>query len=148
MIYLLLFLLGFFFLLCFSIVDIKKHQIENKPILSFFFIGIIFSFFNNQFWINALGIALFSILGYTLWTKNSLGGADVKILTSLPPYLNLFGVAEMLVGLWTFLILFLIISVVYAFFFKIFTKKSKIPFVPAIFLTYLVFWLTKTFLSS
>jgi Flp pilus assembly protein protease CpaA len=143
MIFEITFIIGLVFLLYFSYEDLKHSKLSNKPILTFFLIGIVYSFINHQFLVSLIAIAFFGGLGYLLWNKDIFGGADFKILFCVPLFFNFNGVGSMIGKSLLFLVLFLIIGVVYSFIFKMIRKnsrimnKDKIPFVLAIALTFI-----------
>lgn len=140
-----LFLIGLTFLVYFSYFDLKKQEVENMPILLFLLFGSIFALISKNFIATGILASFMGIVVYYLWAMDSLGGADAKILFALPFYLGLKGVIESLVGLWFYLILLLFVGTTYGLLGKLIIKKKEIAFIPAITLTYLIFWLFRYF---
>jgi len=137
------FLIGFLALCLFSYLDYKYSEIENKPVLTFLGISLLFMYISSSFWVSlTLALFLFVFL-YLLWQINAIGGADLKIMPGIIPFLGLNGFVQGCVGLWFFIIFFGFIGGIYGFIGKYVLKKEKIPFLPAITLTFLVFWLFK-----
>jgi len=135
------FVIGAMALFYFTYLDYKHAQIENQPILAFILIALVFSFSNHQLWLDMAVMAFIFALGYYLWKKGAFGGADVKILPGIVPFLGLSGFGATLAGLMVFLALFAIIGGIYGLLSKLIVKNKEIPFLPAITLTFLVFWI-------
>ena len=76
-------------------------------------------------------------LGFFMWKKEIIGGADVKILTILPLY-QTFGIPNIFAGQFFFLCIFGITGTIYGLFGQLIQKKKKIPFIPIITLTFLI----------
>lgn len=125
-------------LLFFSYEDYKHQEVENKPILLFFLFGLLVAYFTGHFLTTIIIMLLFFGLNYILWVRKALGGADVKILSSIIPYFQLQGFAQIIVGLWVFLIIFLITSLIYLAILKK-QGKEEVMFVPAITISYIIF---------
>lgn len=133
-------------LLCFSYQDIKYHELGNKSILSLFIFCLASRFILGNFGIILLFSFLFMlILGYVLWDKKAIGGADAKLLSAISPMFPFNGFANMCAVLFEFLIIFLIIGIVYAFIFSKFTTKKKVPFIPCITICFVLLWLFRIY---
>ena len=127
------------FLILFSCMDIWKGEINNEYILFFFGIGVFASLINGNLALSFIVSLVLGFLGYFLWEKRIIGGADAKILPCLGFYMGFKDITSMFFGLETFFIAFALVGLLYSLGFKVVTKKKKIPFVPAIALTYLAF---------
>jgi len=138
------FLLGAGALCYFTYIDYKKSEIENKPIFLFLALSLIWMCISPQFWLNLTLAVLMFVLALFLWNRGVLGGADVKILPGIIAFMGLTqGFANTMVSMWFFLIFFLIIGTIYGLFAKVLLKGKEVPFLPAITLTYLVYWFYK-----
>lgn len=138
------FILGAGALGYFTYIDYKKQEIENYPIFIFLALSLIWAWISPQFWLNLSLMAFLFVLALFLWNRGVLGGADVKILPGIIPFMGLTnGFANTMVSMWFFMILFLVIGTIYGLFAKYVVKSKEIPFLPAITLTYLVFWFYK-----
>jgi len=140
------FLLGFGFLIYFSIKDILHSEIEHLPLGIMLVIGVSISIIRNEFMISALGAVIFFWISYLLYRKDAVGGGDTKLLTVLPFFFGAVGFPNMFVKLWVFLCLFLIMGVLYAVVWKFGSgkskkKKKKIPLIPVIAITYALLWI-------
>ena len=133
-------IIGALALLYFTYVDYTKREIENKPILLFILLAIAFSMTQHQLWLNVALMAFMFAIGYYLWRKGSFGGADVKILPGIVPFLGLSGIGQSISGLIVFFVLFAIIGGVYGLLCKLILKGKEVPFLPAVTLTFFVFW--------
>ena len=134
----LIFIIGLLFLIYFSYKDLKYSEVENKPIILFLIVGIIFSIISKKFFIILPFCLFWFILGCFLWKYKSLGGADVKILSILPiyyliPSINIFS------GQLIFLVLFGILGTIYGLISRQIIKKNTAPFIPIIALTFILF---------
>ena len=142
----LIFMLGLSFLLYFSYKDLKHSEIENKPILAFLILGIIISVWTNNLFTLLTYFLFWMALGLYLWTINSIGGADVKILAVLPMF-YLTTTPNFISGQFIFLIIFGITCVLYGILAKLIIKtKKEVPFLPIITLSYIIsflFWTIK-----
>ena len=138
-----IFILGLIFLIYFSYQDLKHSEIENKPILALLILGVILSIWTNNI-LTLIPFCLFwFILSYTLWTFNSLGGADVKLLTILPLFYLPIS-PNWVSGQFIFIMIFGITGVLYGLLAKLLKTKKEIPFIPIITLTYIInyiFWI-------
>lgn len=120
--------------------DWNESKVENKVMLPFLLIGVVLCLINGNLIPAAICGFLMGIIAYVMWNKEIMGAADVKILAILPLYFGLIGFPQSIVGMFFFLILFLIVGIVYAFVVKkIMKREDKIPFVPAITITYMLF---------
>ena len=137
------FLIGVFFLCWFTYQDYKHSKIENQPILTFFIIAVVFSYIHNQLLLDGVLMALFFGMSLLLWNRGVFGGGDTKLFPCIVPFLDLMGVGEVFGGAIRFMIIFGIIGTIYGFTAKFLLKKDYVPFLPAILLSYLVFWLPK-----
>ena len=143
---LIIFIFGLFFLCKFTYSDLEKSEVDNKSILIFLIFGLAFALINKQL-LSVIAMMLsLGVLGYVLWRKKSIGGADVKILFGIPAFFATTGFAETVVTTWFFLMFFLIVGVVYSVVAKKIFKKENIPFLPAITISYLLLVLWKIFL--
>lgn len=141
-----IFLLGLVFLFYFVYQDLKKSEIENKPILAFLILGLIISVWTNNI-LTLMPFCLFwLIIGIVLWKLKSIGGADVKILAILPIY-YLINTPNFISGQFIFIMIFGITGVLYGLIAKLIIKtKKEIPFLPVITLAYIInflFWTIK-----
>lgn len=133
-------ILGALALLYFTYVDYKTKEIENYPILVFLLLGLSFSLTQHQFVLNLILMLLMFGMCYYLWNKGAIGGADVKILPGIIPFLGLSGFGASIAGLIVFLVFFAIIGGIYGLLCKFILKGKEVPFLPAVTLTFLVFW--------
>ena len=122
----------------FSYIDIKKLEISDNLIKAFAYSSIII-FLITKFSINSIYVILFCLIWFgislLLWKYDSIGGADVKILSFLPIYLS----NNIFIEQTKFFILFGIIGVIYGLLAKkIIKNKKEIPFIPIIALCYLI----------
>jgi Flp pilus assembly protein protease CpaA len=127
------------FLLAFSKQDIEKGEIENLSIFIFLVIGFFITYAYVNLTFSFISFLILGFLGYFLWEKRIIGGADAKILPCLGFYMGFKDVTSLFFGLEAFLIAFALVGLFYSYAWKVVTKKKKIPFVPAIALTYLAF---------
>jgi len=138
-----IFIIGLTFLLYFSYQDLKKSEIENKPILALLILGVIISLWTNNL-LTLLPFCLFwTVLGGVLWKFNSIGGADVKILAVLPLFYIPI-VPNWIAGQLMFILIFGITGLFYGVLAKLLKTKKEIPFLPIITLTYIInyiFWI-------
>lgn len=135
-----MFLTGLIFLIYFTFQDLKYKRIETEPIIAFFIVGLVISLFSGEILILSLFCAIWWLLGLYLWKNKSIGGADVRILASLP-YFYLFGLTNVMYKQITFLFILGILGTIYS---LIMFKKSKnknVPFLPIILLTYILNYL-------
>lgn len=131
-------LLCVFWLLYFTYQDYKHLEVQNAPILVFILCGLIFSYQNhNLLTLGLLGLFSF-ILGVFLWSKNAMGGADVKILPGIPLFFTALQFPQALSQYLFFLMLFAIVGGVYGLIAKKVFKLEKVPFLPVMALVYLI----------
>jgi len=109
----------------------------------FLILGVIISIWTNKVF-TLLPFCLFwMLLGGLLWKFNSIGGADVKILTVLPIF-YLITTPNFVSGQFIFIMVFGITGVLYGVLAKLIIKtKKEIPFLPIITLSYIIsflFW--------
>lgn len=135
--------LGIGFLLYFSWLDLKRSEIENERIFTFFLIGLCLLLINKQYLTYGLVIGFMGLLAVVLWYFNSIGGADVKIIACLPLYMSFSGIPNALVKFWFFMIIFGICGVIYWAFAKYILKNKEIPFLPIITLSFILVNLLK-----
>ena len=133
--------IGLFFLIRFSWMDLKTSEVENKEIMPFLLIGVVFSLIINNLIVAGCLCLFMGILGAFLWKKNALGGADVKILAVLPLYLQSMRITSPYVLVWFFLILFLVLGSIYGLTCKYFLRRNNVPFVPVITICYVILYL-------
>lgn len=139
-------LIGLWFLIGFSYADLKHSQIENKPILMFFLIGLVLSLVQKELWLTMAVMAFMLIFGIVLWKRGVFGGADAKILPCIVPFMCIgANLTYVLVGTWIFLIFFVLFGTIYGFMAKFMLKKKEVPFLPIIALSYLAFWIFRLF---
>lgn len=137
-------LIALIMLFDFSKRDFKESKVSNHALMPFLIIGVVICLLNGNLIPAAISGLLMGIVGYTLWNKEAIGAADVKILAILPLYFGLEGFPQFVVGIFFFLCIFLVVGIFYSFGFKLLTKsQDKIPFVPAIAITYLIFCLLR-----
>lgn len=129
-------------LLCyFSWLDIKCQEIDNKPILMSFLLGIVFCCFNNAIFENLLAVFIFLGIGFLLWALKIWGGADAKIFAILPLFFGINSFYDLIPKLLIFLIIFGIIGALIGLTIKFGAKKKgikEIPFVPIILISFLI----------
>jgi len=142
---LIVFFSGLTFLFLCSYLDIRFGEVENFIILLMGLTGLVLWLIQRQSWLTLVPIAISAIIWVVLWWMRALGGADAKILACVPFFFLVYGFAESFVGLWVFFIIFLVVSVLYSFIYKFVIKRTRkgntIPFIPAIAITYILFWL-------
>jgi len=131
-------LIGLFFLLKLSWDDLKKSEVENKAIVPLFFIGVVFSIINNNLLTTALLMAFMWLLGVYLWKKEVFGGADVKILPCIVPFMNFSSFPDAFTKMLLFMVAFGLIGTIYGLIAKKILKRENVPFVPIITLTYIL----------
>lgn len=137
-----LFYICFVYLVFLSIEDIRKMQIDNGLIAVLFITAFIYQVVKGNILPVAIGIILFGILAYVLYSKECIGGADAKLLFAIVPCLSIKGIPNMLVTLWMFIIIFGILALIYAKMFeRLFPKIQIVPFVPIITLSYVLIWI-------
>ena len=146
MINLIVFLIGLCFLGWFSYQDLKTREVSNQSIITFQFISIFFIVSSPGFILLSL-VAFTFIWCYFLWTKKSLGGADVKVLPFLIPFV-LIGSPNYFVYYFFFLFFLAFNGLAYGlisnnqikkFKNKRKSKKIEMPFFPVILLVYILF---------
>lgn len=131
-----LFIIGLIFLIYFSYQDLKHSEVSNISIIIMFIISIP-SLVTN---LSIIYVMLFFFLfTYLLWRLNSIGGADVKILSIIPIYI-LIGAPNKFAGAFIFIMLFGLLASIYGFIAKISIKKKNIPLIPIILIAYILFW--------
>lgn len=140
-----IFLIGLGFLLWFTYVDLKHSEIGNIAIVVFFLVGLMSLVARNESIATVLVMALILGLTYILWRNKAIGGADAKLIPCIIPFLDLSGIANIFVGTWFFIIFFMVIGTLYGLVGQFILKKKVAPFLPAITLTYLCFWIFKIF---
>lgn len=137
------FLLGVLFLGYFFWLDLKKSEITNAQILPFLAISLIWAWISPSRWILLVSMPLLFGFGLLLWYRGIVGGADVKILPLIIPFLALNGIGEAVWGLMRFVMIFGVIGTVYGLSANMIMKRKEVPFLPAILLSYVVFWMPK-----
>jgi Flp pilus assembly protein protease CpaA len=138
------FVIGLIALGYFTYIDYKHSEIENEPIWIFLLISLVVAYISPSTWVTIALMALMLSICYLLWRMGSLGGADVKILPGIIPFLGLTGFVQSISGFWVFLVLFGIIGTLYGLIGKFVLKQKEIPFLGAITTTFLVFWYYKS----
>jgi Flp pilus assembly protein protease CpaA len=135
-------IVGLLFLIYFSYQDLKHRQINQLGIIVFFIVGAIWTIKSNRLEIFLIQIIFFLILIF-LWTKNSVGGGDVKILVSLLPYVlintkNIYAYSILfLIGLGLFSLF--VVGIIKLIQFK---KIKFFPYLPIITIYYSLFVFT------
>lgn len=128
------------FLIYFTYQDLKRQEINNLPIVIFFFIGLFFAWTDKQLiHIIFFQLILGSVFLYS-WTKKQIGGADVKIFIALIPFI-LIGQINIYSTMIIYLFILSFTSLFYGQFYKMLYKKDKkinIPFLPLITFSYLL----------
>lgn len=117
-------------LLIFSLLDVRFKAIPSVLLTSLLFVV---AFVNIQ----NLGIAvLLFIFAFLLYDFNYFNGkADIKTMVIIGFLINSLG------WLILFITIFMVIGLIYTVFMrKILKEKREIPFVPAIFLSYMIFY--------
>lgn len=137
-----LFLIGLIPLIYFSYQDLRFNQINNIPILIFSILSLVCLFFCNQ--IIQLIIILILNFGifYFLWTKNSIGGADVKLITPILIFI-LVGSPNIIVAYLFFIVILLFVGTIYYLFCKLLLKNKEVPFILLFTLIFIIFSLLK-----
>lgn len=128
-----------FWLIKLSIIDYKHMQIENKDITPLLIFGLAFSLIKGNLLPTALFMGLLFILGFFLWNKGALGGADVKIIVCLVPFMFFHGFPEAIGKTLFFLLSFGIVGTIYGLIGRKILKMKEIPFLPIITLNYMLF---------
>lgn len=131
-------------LLMFSIYDIRYHRVRNAALFAFFPWCLIYILLCIRQYPQSIGIILFdSLLGFisgglllltvSLFTDDSIGGGDIKLLA-------LLGILYGTVGVITISVFASLAAItVYEIRFLIFKKEiTRIPFVPYLFFGCLV----------
>jgi len=137
-----IFLIGLIYLAYFMIEDLEDCKVENKPIIAFFCLGLVILLFSKDMWLIWLLCVFMATISLGMWHYQIIGGADVKILASLVPFL-LVGIPNAIAGFWIFLLMFGLMGGVYGLISTKIIKKKYIPFVPIIFMTYVCFWIVR-----
>lgn len=133
-----LWLFGLVFLIIFSIIDLHKGEVSNASIIFYLITGTYFIIGTGYFFHLIIAGMMF-LFSYLLWKKDIIGGADAKILTGLPLFWEIVNRQELLLGVILFIIIFAIVGTIYSLVYKFFSKKRKIPFIPAIAIAYFIF---------
>lgn len=138
----LIFLIGLLLLIYFSYLDIRYSKISNKPIILLIITSLIICFLSQL--INLILIFLTIIVCYYLWNKKAIGGADLKIIPFIIPFLELnkYWVLS-IVELWVFLLIIGFITLIYFIISKIFKKNKEMPYIPIILISYIIFNIIK-----
>jgi hypothetical protein len=107
-----------------SISDIKSHTVYKYMFYPVFFID---SYFNNLFIIVFIFFILIDIFNITI-TK-MIANADIKAIISITLFCFIIGL------FMPFLYAFLIVNVI---FIIIFHKSNNIPYIPVVFIAYII----------
>lgn len=134
-------LLGLAYLTYATVSDIKKREVDVPSSIAFAIISItlIGLIIDGNFLAIALSITLLGIMT-ALWEKGMLGGADVKIIAGLPPFI-LFGLSGITESLFAFMCVFIFLSVTgfYTGIWKLrFMNEKTAPLLPAILIAYVI----------
>jgi Flp pilus assembly protein protease CpaA len=133
------------FLLGASVYDILYHRLGNAPIIIFFLIGMAFRTLTGDAPVTLIVLILIGSLAYYLWQEEVFGGADMKLLIALAPWIPFSGLGNAIGTLFVFTIFFAIIGGLYGIvFIKLFPKSEKVPFIPVILITYCMTWIYRT----
>ena len=123
-------------LLHFCYIDIKEKSVPNQSIALLAVIMMAYRLSIHELsWVLLLGSLSFFILGFILWDRKAIGGADAKILPVIVGLLPYHGFGSLIGVLFNFLLIFMVVGIIYAFFYTRITKEQEIPFIPAITLT-------------
>ena len=140
LIYMFIWLVGFTYLLLFSNEDLKKKEVNNVGVFCFFILGMVVVSLIEKSWIVMALMCVTAIMGLVMWNKKIIGGADVKILPSMIPFIML-GSTNYFYSYLSFLLIFAMVGSSYALIYKNFFGKKRtkyIPFVPALVITYVL----------
>ena len=139
-------LLALFLLIKLSVQDVKTQEVENREIIPLLVIGLAFSLINKNLLPTLVLMSLTWLVGLYLWKRGCFGGADVKILPCIIPFMNFQGLGDTFGKMFFFMIFFGIIGTVYGLIAKKMLKKENAPFVPIITLVYLIFMIRYLFI--
>jgi Flp pilus assembly protein protease CpaA len=134
------------FLTYFSYCDIKKGEVSNESILLFALVGL---FLAQSIILGLIMVLFMFFVGYLLWHEKIFGGADTKVLSFIPLYIEIFRstnfsyIQSIFLDVLLLLTLIGIIGIAYALILKKITNKNKIPFIPAIAISYIAFIVIK-----
>jgi hypothetical protein len=132
---------AFIFLIWFSWFDLKYNEIDNRFLYGFLGFSLLYVIIIGKYsLLFAMGFIL--LIGLILWKFKAFEKADVIILPSLIPFL-LGDAPNIFVGLWFFIIFFVIIGGLFIIACKFILKRKEVPFIPAITLVYVVFEIFK-----
>lgn len=122
-----------------SISDLKARRVHNVIPFTIFIIGMIYRFLIESFGFAEVScFSFFFVLGFVLWNKRAIGGADSKVIAALSLVMPYNGVPEMFVRSLFFITLLILTAVCYTILSRLILKKEKeIPFIPIIFMSYL-----------
>jgi len=134
-----IFILGLLPLLYFSWKDLKYNQINNIPIFIYTILSLIvlFVFQSSQFIQLIIILTINFGVFYFLWIKNSIGGADLKIITAILIF-SLINTPNILVAYLFFIVILLIIGAIYYIYCKIFLINKEVPFIPLFTLLFII----------
>jgi Flp pilus assembly protein protease CpaA len=137
------FILGMIYLLYFSYKDIKHKKLDNIKIYAFGELGLIWAYINGLFYITLALMGFIFVVAWFLWDRRVIGGADVKLLVCLMPYLGIpTEFTYVFTKLMLFLVIFAFLGLMYGILGRLASKRHKnIPFIPVITLTFLIYWL-------
>lgn len=136
-----IFILGVVFLAIFAYLDIKKGEVENEYVAWMAVVGIMLAIWQHYVSYNLIfSCLLLFLFGLTLWKLNIVGGADVKILATLPLFMP-YTSDLLLYKALLFIIILTIVVVVTGMIAQRF-KKEHIPMIPAILIAYVISSLT------
>lgn len=133
-----IFLIGLLFLIIYTYLDLKDEEIDDMFIAPLYILGFVLLVFNFSFSLLTCFILWF-LVGAFLFYKDAIGGADVKILNPLSIFYLIIS-PNIFYGQLIFLIIFGIVGTFYGLFSRQIINKSEIPFLPAITLSYIFYY--------
>ena len=134
---------GLCILLWFSYADIKhKNKLDTDTMWCCGIVALIIGFIAKIGWVFLLLAGLSYGLGFILHRIKAFGGADVVILTCLMPCIGATSFANGIVKWLAFWLILLVIGLSYALIFKFCGNRriKNIPFVPAILIGFILYW--------
>src|SRR3990167_7091243 len=139
------------FLIIATIKDIRDSIVQDSFNIYFFGFSVVFHFLlylifglNFSFiYLSILNGIFYFIIGLIFFKCDALGAGDSKLLINVGLNIPSASVGLLFISNIIFLVYMLIIGISYYYTYK-FSEKNKLlhpPFVPVIFLTYLIFYL-------
>jgi len=131
-------ILAITFLIGASVYDIFYHSFGNAPIIIFFLIGMAFRTLTGSAPVTLIIMILMGAMAYYLWDTKVFGGADMKLLIALAPWMPFISLADAIGNLFMFTIIFAIVGGLYGIVFnRLYPKTKYVPFIPVIATTYI-----------